>query len=93
MVDQFYSVVTDFYEYGWGDSFHFGQTFPNESYTESIRRHEYYLALRMKIGPGAKLVDMVWTLMRCSFKVLPPSCRVVELVDQRAISPVFLERT
>ncbi len=24
MVNKFYNLVTDFYEYGWGESFHFG---------------------------------------------------------------------
>eukprot|EP00184_Porphyridium_aerugineum_P007491 CAMPEP_0184696266 /NCGR_PEP_ID=MMETSP0313-20130426/3618_1 /TAXON_ID=2792 /ORGANISM="Porphyridium aerugineum, Strain SAG 1380-2" /LENGTH=94 /DNA_ID=CAMNT_0027154859 /DNA_START=52 /DNA_END=333 /DNA_ORIENTATION=- len=46
-VDQYYNLATDFYEYGWGDSFHFACLRDDETWEASMRRHEYYLALRM----------------------------------------------
>lgn len=58
MVDSFYNLVTDFYEWGWGQSFHFGPRFKGESFMESIKRAEYYLALRAGMGPNTKAVDV-----------------------------------
>ena len=45
----FYNLVTDFYEYGWGQSFHFAPRRKNESFRESIRRAEYVLASRIEV--------------------------------------------
>jgi sterol 24-C-methyltransferase len=47
MVDQYYDLATDFYEYGWGDSFHFAHRYKTESLRESIVRHEHYLAAQL----------------------------------------------
>ena len=44
LTNQYYDLVTDFYEYGWGKSFHFAPRAPNESFPESLARHERYLA-------------------------------------------------
>ncbi|CAN0539371.1 unnamed protein product, partial [Scytosiphon promiscuus] len=45
----FYNLVTDFYEYGWGQSFHFAPRQKNETFRESIRRAEYVLASRIEV--------------------------------------------
>lgn len=45
----FYNLVTDFYEYGWGQSFHFAPRRKNEYFRESIRRAEYVLASRIEV--------------------------------------------
>ncbi len=37
-VDKFYSLITDFYEYGWGESFHFAAREIGESFEASIIR-------------------------------------------------------
>jgi len=58
MVNGFYDLVTDFYEYAWGQSFHFAPRFKFEPFMESIRRHEYYLALKLGLRPGMKCVDL-----------------------------------
>jgi len=58
MVDHFYNVVTDFYEYGWGQSFHFAPRWKNETFMESIKRAEHYLAARIGLGEGKKALDM-----------------------------------
>jgi hypothetical protein len=55
IVDIFYNIVTDFYEYGWGDAFHFAARFKNESFKESIARHEYFLALKLGLNPKDKV--------------------------------------
>lgn len=58
MVNHFYNLVTDFYEYGWGQSFHFGPRFKNEDFLQSIRRAEYYLAHRLGINANSKVLDV-----------------------------------
>ena len=40
----YYDLVTDFFEYGWGRSFHFAPRVPGESFRASLARHERYLA-------------------------------------------------
>ena len=44
LVNSYYELATLFYEVGWGSSFHFSYRMMGESFSESIRRHEYYLA-------------------------------------------------
>jgi sterol 24-C-methyltransferase len=51
-------LVTDFYEYGWGHSFHFAPRFKGEDFHASIARHEYWLALQLALKPGMKVVDL-----------------------------------
>lgn len=58
LVTNYYSVATDFYEYGWGRSFHFANRFRGETLEESIQRHESYLALKMQIKEGDKVLDI-----------------------------------
>eukprot|EP00904_Undaria_pinnatifida_P010566 jgi/Undpi1/663/HiC_scaffold_10.g04127.m1 len=58
MVNSFYNLVTDFYEYGWGQSFHFAPRQKNETFRESIRRAEYVLASRIEVRPGSKVLDV-----------------------------------
>jgi len=58
MVNNFYDLVTDFYEYGWGQCFHFAPRMKKESFEESILRHEYYLALRTGLKSGMKVIDL-----------------------------------
>jgi len=57
MVNSFYNIVTDFYEYGWGQSFHFAPRYKGESFVESIARAEYHLASRLGLKPGMRVLD------------------------------------
>jgi len=58
LVNSFYNLVTDFYQMGWGQSFHFAPRFKNETFTESIKRAEYFLALQMGISEKSKVLDV-----------------------------------
>ena len=58
LVSNYYSIATDFYEYGWGQSFHFANRFRGETFAESIQRHESNLALKLQIQPGEKVLDI-----------------------------------
>ncbi len=54
----YYDLVTDFYEYGWGRSFHFAPRVHSESFAASIARHEHYLAHRLDLQPGMVAADL-----------------------------------
>ncbi|XP_058788531.1 cycloartenol-C-24-methyltransferase [Vicia villosa] len=58
MVNKYYDLVTSFYEFGWGESFHFAQRWVGESLRESIKRHEHFLALQLGLKPGQKVLDV-----------------------------------
>ena len=44
--------------FGWGQSFHFAKRFAHETLAESILRHEYYLASRLGLKEGQKVLDV-----------------------------------
>ncbi|GMY34601.1 cycloartenol-C-24-methyltransferase [Fagus crenata] len=58
MVNKYYDLVTSFYEFGWGESFHFAPRWKGESLRESIKRHEHFLALQLDLKPGQKVLDV-----------------------------------
>ena len=58
LVSNYYSLSTDFFEYAWGRSFHFANRFSTETLPESLQRHESYLALKMNLKPGDKVLDL-----------------------------------
>ena len=58
LVDSYYTLVTDFFEFGWGPSFHFAPRRQGESFKDSMLRQEYVLADRMSLCPGMTIVDI-----------------------------------
>ena len=58
MVTAFYDLITDFYEYGWGQSFHFAPMKVGESFEEAIVGHEYFLGEAIGLRPGMKVLDV-----------------------------------
>eukprot|EP00331_Platyophrya_macrostoma_P012539 CAMPEP_0176431410 /NCGR_PEP_ID=MMETSP0127-20121128/14800_1 /TAXON_ID=938130 /ORGANISM="Platyophrya macrostoma, Strain WH" /LENGTH=353 /DNA_ID=CAMNT_0017813421 /DNA_START=32 /DNA_END=1093 /DNA_ORIENTATION=- len=58
MVNEYYDLVTDFYEYGWGQAFHFAPRYEGESFYEALARHEYYLALHGGFKAGMTVLDL-----------------------------------
>merc|ERR1712188_61552 len=58
MINHYYDLATDFYEYGWGTSFHFATQGADEGFEASIARHEHYLALKMKLDRGMRVLDI-----------------------------------
>lgn len=58
MVNHYYDLVTDFYEYGWGQSFHFAPRHRGESFPASIARHEFFLSAQLGLGPGMTVIDL-----------------------------------
>ena len=58
MVNEYYDIVTDLYEYGWGQAFHFAPRYAGETFFESLSRHEHTLALRGGFKAGMKILDI-----------------------------------
>ncbi|KAK4156791.1 sterol 24-C-methyltransferase erg-4 [Chaetomidium leptoderma] len=54
----YYNLATDLYEYGWGQSFHFCRYSMGESFYQAIARHEHYLAMKVGIQAGMKVLDV-----------------------------------
>lgn len=58
LTKHYYNLVTDFYEYGWGASFHFCRFFKGEPFRQAIARHEHYLAYKIGIDENMKVLDV-----------------------------------
>ena len=58
LTNHYYDLVTDFFEYGWGQSFHFAPRFLGEAFDASLARHEYWLATKIGLRPGFKALDV-----------------------------------
>ena len=54
----YYNLATDLYEYGWAQSFHFCRFSKGEPFKQALARHEHYLALKMGIQEGARVLDV-----------------------------------
>ncbi|THU71639.1 hypothetical protein C4D60_Mb04t03570 [Musa balbisiana] len=68
VVNKYYDLATSFYEFGWGESFHFAPRWKGESLRESIKRHEHFLALQLGLKPGMKELNRVAGLSEsCNF--------------------------
>jgi sterol 24-C-methyltransferase len=59
LVNSYYDLATLFYEWGWGQSFHFANRYPSETFAESIRRHEYYLASKLNLSTEASKLKVL----------------------------------
>ena len=58
MVSRFYDVVTKFYEYGWGQSFHFAPRRTGEGLRTAQRRLQADVAALLGLGPGTRVADI-----------------------------------
>jgi sterol 24-C-methyltransferase len=58
MVNKYYDLATSFYEYGWGESFHFAHRLTGESLRDSLKRHEHFLAACGNFKKGDKVRGM-----------------------------------
>ena len=57
LVDSYYDLATEFYEWGWGTCFHFADRRGRETFAQSLLRHEYYLASRLALKAGDCVLD------------------------------------
>lgn len=57
VVDTFYNLVTDIYEWGWGQSFHFSPAIAGKSHREETRIHEECVVDLLHVKPLEKILD------------------------------------
>lgn len=58
LVNTFYNLVTDIYEWGWGTSFHFSPRLPGKSVGASEAAHESRIAAVLDAQPGYNVLDV-----------------------------------
>lgn len=56
MTETFYNLVTDFYEFGYGQSFHFTPLYDSKSFEECIADYERDAGKMIGAKPGMKLL-------------------------------------
>ena len=56
VVDAYYNISTDFYEYAWGEGLHFAVLRHGEGKEHSTAKHEYYLGMRLRLKPGENVL-------------------------------------
>ncbi|KAF3787686.1 24-methylenesterol C-methyltransferase 2 [Nymphaea thermarum] len=57
-VDTFYNLVTDIYEWGWGQSFHFSPSLKSKSHKEATRLHEVRAVDLLAVRAGDRVLDV-----------------------------------
>ncbi len=57
-VNHYYDLATDFYEFGWGNSFHFAPRRRGESFKASLLRHQQFIADQLSLKPGMHILDV-----------------------------------
>ncbi|XP_072956684.1 24-methylenesterol C-methyltransferase 2 [Typha angustifolia] len=57
-VDTFYNLVTDIYEWGWGQSFHFSPSVKGRSHRDATRLHEERVADLIQTKPSHRILDV-----------------------------------
>ncbi|MBW2261087.1 MAG: methyltransferase domain-containing protein [Deltaproteobacteria bacterium] len=53
----YYDLATDFYEYGWGRSFHFAPAARGEVLAEAIVRYQHFLSAQLGLEGGMRVLD------------------------------------
>lgn len=56
IAQSFYTLVTDFYEYGYGPSFHFAPVQDAQSLEECLLHYEQEIARTLKARPGRRIL-------------------------------------
>lgn len=55
--NHYYDLATDFYEYGWGEAFHFAPLRKGESREHAFAKYEYMLALKLGLSSEDRVLD------------------------------------
>ncbi len=77
IAESYYQVATDFYEYGWGESFHFAPIVGDSSLKECIAEFEKDIARELAARPGMKLLVSEDTYQYAALPALKKTCLVL----------------
>lgn len=58
VANSFYNLASEFYEYGWGDSFHFGWRTHSEPHHKAIENSQNFVANKLQVGDMDRVLDM-----------------------------------
>lgn len=58
LTNDYYDLVTDFYEFGWGKCFHFAPLHRGEGLKDAIEKYESRFARDLEVGQGAIVLDL-----------------------------------
>ena len=58
LAEKYYDLVTDFFEFGWGKSFHFAPQSRSETMEEALLKHELKIAEVLQLRPGMRVLDV-----------------------------------
>ncbi len=58
LVSRYYDIVTPFYEYGWGSSFHFAPRRPGEKLKDALLRQEEGIGAILRLEAGMAVADI-----------------------------------
>lgn len=58
VANSFYNLATDFYEYGWGDSFHFGFRKRGEPHSKCTDNSQTFVAQKLRVNDMDRVVDI-----------------------------------
>jgi len=58
VANSFYNLATEFYEYGWGDSFHFGWRRRDEPHSKAMQNSQEFVANKLRVGQGSNVLDL-----------------------------------
>ena len=58
VADSFYNLASDFYEYGWGDSFHFGFRRWHEPHRMAILNSQNWVATQLHVKDNDRVLDL-----------------------------------
>ncbi|KAF8583078.1 hypothetical protein K439DRAFT_1647354 [Ramaria rubella] len=58
VVNGYYDGATELYEWGWAQSYHFCRFYKGEAFNAALARHEHYLAAKMQIRSGMRVLDV-----------------------------------
>lgn len=56
LVGAYYQLVTDFYEYGFGECFHFFPVYDSQSFRQGVVEYDKQIAQDLHVRPGAKVL-------------------------------------
>ena len=57
-VDDYYSLCSEFMQFGWNESLHFAPLLPDESLEQSIVRHQRLMIEKLELREGMTVVDV-----------------------------------
>merc|ERR1711935_592606 len=56
--ERYFTLITDFFEYGWGDAFHMAPLKPGWSFARSMAEVEKHFGQLVGMKPGARVADL-----------------------------------